>query len=89
MRAVSGPNLAGYREFLGLPEFNEAHRKDALKIIEHRNSFVHYKYKRHDRNAEAELKELIKRFDGSVEYFEQYYLTNFLSGFGKIDDLKR
>lgn len=72
---------------LGAPEFEEAHRNTALKVIESRNGFVHYKYKAHEESSRTELVTLIGQFDETVSYFEQYYVTNFLSGLNSLDDL--
>lgn len=69
---------------LGLPDMELAHRNAALEIVNHRNSFVHHKYKAYDPAAEAKLEALVARFDNTVKYLENYYIRNLLTGLQHI-----
>jgi hypothetical protein len=58
---------------LGLPEFNDKHRKLILNVVDERNAFAHYKWNTtFDEEKEKKLFELLVACKKSVKYIKSY-----------------
>lgn len=64
---------------MGLPPIKPGHLKTLFKIMEHRNSFVHYKWKgfeADDNKHEDELKTILNNIEKVTDYLKNYYRKN-------------
>jgi len=61
-------------ELLGLPKFNEKHKKIISEISSQRNAFIHYKFlpKTEHKGDSDKINELIKSAKKSVTYIKKY-----------------
>jgi len=64
-------------QLLGLPAFNDNHRKTIKKIADDRNAFIHYKWKAVDMDERKQETDELKKIKLALRYMKKYE-TNIL-----------
>ena len=57
---------------LGAPELPKRHRMAVLQLMDRRNSFVHYKWRRYRPREVEEFAALVRTLEATVKYFRRY-----------------
>ncbi len=57
---------------LGAPEVAKSHRAVIQQLMEHRNAFVHYKWRKHKLRERQQLLIFVNAFEHTVRYFCRY-----------------